>query len=217
MVSSVQMCRPSTRGYRRNGRKYRISDSLDAKYASIYCPKHGFKSIDSQLDRFRRLESIEQYLNERIRRANPDLNDPMMASDASDDYEDIDDNDMEYELELNARHNPHNRCNSYGPSDGHHSDGQHSMGRLSPDAGFVAKLFNCCLQFWYCLSVNQTYKEAMRRRRVRGQGLTAANSVSLIDKTARILFPFVWILLNLFYWVFLIIERNSEFKMWSNY
>jgi hypothetical protein len=73
---------------------------------------------------------------------------------------------------------------------------------------------NCCLQFWYCFSVSEKYKEQMRRRRVRGEGLTAANSVSLIDKTSRILFPFVFILLNISYWGFYIIERNSEFKMW---
>ncbi len=59
------------------------------------------------------------------------------------------------------------------------------------------------------------YKEQMKKRRVRGQGFTAANSVSLIDKTSRILFPFVFIFLNIIYWGFYIIERNSEFKMWQ--
>jgi hypothetical protein len=197
---------------RGNVGKHRICDSFDTKYSEMYCPRHGFKSMDSSLDRLRQLSSIEQYLNQRIARANTEPMDPM-GSDASDDnYEDIDDNDLEYELDLNSQYN---RCNAYGvTTNGHHSDECHTSGTTD---GFPSRLWNCCLQFWYCLTVSQSYKEQMRRRRVRGQGLTAANSVSLIDKTSRILFPFIWVLLNLFYWVFLIIERNSEFKMWSNY
>lgn len=169
------------------------------KYSNLYCPKHGFKSVDSQLDKFKRFENLEQYLSERLRTT--ELTE-QYGSDVSDDnYEDIDDNDLEYEIELNSQYNRFNEQNwnqTYSP---------HKM-------GIASKLFNFCLQFWYCLTVSQSYKEQMKRRRVRGQGLTAANSVSMIDKTSRILFPFVFFILNVIYWAFLIMERNSEFQLW---
>ena len=160
--------------------------------------------MDSQLDKYRRFETLEQYLNDRIR-ATAQLNDQMPSDLSDDNYEDIDDTDYEYEMELNSQYNHPN--DEYIPSNTNSTQ----------NSGFTSKLLNCFLNFWYCLTVSQSYKEQMRRRRVRGQGLTAANSVSMIDKTSRILFPFVWFLLNLIYWVFLIIERNSEFKMWSNH
>ena len=182
-------------------KKYRVCDSYDLRYSSLYCPKHGFKSIDSQLDKFRRFENLEQYLNERLRTT--DLSGDQYGSDVSDDnYEDIDENDLEYEMELNSQYNRYND---------QHLNQSHS----SPNKGFTSKLFDFFIQFWYCLSVSQSYKEQMKRRRVRGQGLTAANSVSMIDKTSRILFPFVFFILNFIYWAFLIHERNSEFKLWT--
>ena len=200
------MNQKSVANNRRRAKKYRIYDSFDVKYSNIYCPKHGFKSIDSHLDKFRRFETLEQYLNDRIR-ANDFVD--QVGSDASDDnYEDIDDQDLEYEMELNSQYN--NRYNDqYIPSNTCNTSNTQKN-------GLTSKLLNFFVNFYYCLTVSQSYKEQMRRRRVRGQGLTAANSVSLIDKTSRILFPFVWFLLNLIYWVFLINERNSEFKMWSD-
>ena len=76
------------------------------------------------------------------------------------------------------------------------------------------KIPRCLLQFWYCLTVSEEYKEQMKKRRKRGQGIV--NSVSLIDKTSRIMFPLVFILLNAFYWVFYWMERKSEFKLWHD-
>lgn len=73
----------------------------------------------------------------------------------------------------------------------------------------------CLLQFWYCFTANEEYKQEMKRRRTKSQGNTAANSVSRIDTVSRILFPCVFLLLNVSYWSLYINERNADFVQWE--
>ena len=75
----------------------------------------------------------------------------------------------------------------------------------------------CVVQFWYCFTSNEKYKQEMKRRRPHGQGLSAVNSVSKIDKVSRIMFPLIFVFLNLTYWSFYIHERNAEFNQWEVY
>ncbi|KAK8784464.1 hypothetical protein V5799_009172 [Amblyomma americanum] len=56
---------------------------------------------------------------------------------------------------------------------------------------------NCCSQFINCMLGNERFRDEMRRRADRG---ATVNSVSQIDKVSRVLFPFSFILINLFYW-----------------
>lgn len=51
----------------------------------------------------------------------------------------------------------------------------------------------CLVQFWYCFTSNEAYKQEMKRRRPHGQGLAGVNSVSIIDKIARVLFPMIFL------------------------
>ncbi|KAH7646459.1 hypothetical protein HUG17_1997 [Dermatophagoides farinae] len=55
----------------------------------------------------------------------------------------------------------------------------------------------------------------MIKRRTKAQEMCAVNSVSMIDKVSRILFPFVFFILNMAYWTFYINERNSDFIQWE--
>ncbi|XP_028968513.1 gamma-aminobutyric acid receptor alpha-like [Galendromus occidentalis] len=55
-----------------------------------------------------------------------------------------------------------------------------------------------CLQFMYCLMGNKRYRDEMRRSAPPGR---TVNSVSIIDRCSRILFPLSFIVLNLIYWV----------------
>lgn len=71
----------------------------------------------------------------------------------------------------------------------------------------------CCRQFWHCIIGSEVYRQKMRKR-ARGRG--GANSVSLIDKTSRIMFPLSFILLNLFYWLSYGHDRNSPFASWKD-
>ncbi|KAH9421727.1 Gamma-aminobutyric acid receptor subunit alpha-4, partial [Dermatophagoides pteronyssinus] len=73
----------------------------------------------------------------------------------------------------------------------------------------------CCIQFWYCFTANEQFKKEMIKRRTKSQEMCAANSVSMIDKVSRILFPFVFFMLNMAYWTFYINERNSDFIQWE--
>ncbi len=181
------------------GRRLMTNDSI---YHLPNCPKHRcirrkyseqrFGSMPSMTDKYN--TCFDHYLNSRIATIAFDKtsnsNDLDFGFDESDDnYEDFEDSNNETNYEYNEYNDQYFNTNT-------------------------DSVPNCCLQFWYCFSVSEKYKQQMKKRRVRGQGFTAANSVSLIDKTSRILFPFVFILLNIFYWGFYIIERNSEFKMW---
>lgn len=53
---------------------------------------------------------------------------------------------------------------------------------------------NCCYKFYNCLTASSSY----RHMRVRSSD--GINSVSMIDKVSRVLFPTAFILLNIFYW-----------------
>ncbi|CAD5114971.1 DgyrCDS4001 [Dimorphilus gyrociliatus] len=53
---------------------------------------------------------------------------------------------------------------------------------------------NCCYKFYNCLTASSSY----RHMRVRSSD--GINSVSMIDKVSRILFPTAFIILNIFYW-----------------
>ena len=84
--------------------------------------------------------------------------------------------------------------------------------------GVIYALTDCCLQFWYCFTSNENYRQEMKRRRTAGRdsnGAPTVNSVSRIDKASRILFPLIFTVLNLLYWFFYINERNSEFNQWE--
>ena len=80
--------------------------------------------------------------------------------------------------------------------------------------GVFFALTDCCLQFWYCFTSDEKYRQEMKRRRTTGRdsdGAPTVNSVSRIDKASRIMFPLIFTVLNLLYWFFYIIERNAEF------
>ncbi|CAN8006660.1 unnamed protein product, partial [Ixodes hexagonus] len=57
--------------------------------------------------------------------------------------------------------------------------------------------YHCCAQFLYCMVGNERFRNEMRLRADRG---AIVNSVSQIDRVSRVLFPFCFILINLFYW-----------------
>ncbi|CAN8032809.1 unnamed protein product, partial [Ixodes persulcatus] len=59
------------------------------------------------------------------------------------------------------------------------------------------KHYHCCAQFLYCMVGNERFRNEMRLRADRG---AIVNSVSQIDRVSRVLFPFCFILINLFYW-----------------
>lgn len=80
---------------------------------------------------------------------------------------------------------------------------------------FLNLLSGCFLQFWYCFTANEQYKKEMIKRRGKSQTLCAVNSVSMIDKVSRILFPLVFFILNMAYWSFYINERNADFIQWN--
>lgn len=80
---------------------------------------------------------------------------------------------------------------------------------------FLNLLSACFLQFWYCFTANEQYKKEMIKRRGKSQTLCAVNSVSMIDKVSRILFPLVFFILNMAYWSFYINERNADFIQWN--
>lgn len=70
----------------------------------------------------------------------------------------------------------------------------------------------CIVQFWYCFTSNEKYKQEMRRRRgPHDQSFGAVNSVSKIDKVSRIMFPLIFFILNVIYWTYYIHERSTEF------
>lgn len=57
---------------------------------------------------------------------------------------------------------------------------------------------HCCSQFLNCMLGNERFRDEMRRRADPG---TTVNSVSQIDRVSRVLFPFSFIVINLFYWL----------------
>lgn len=70
----------------------------------------------------------------------------------------------------------------------------------------------CLVQFWYCFTSNEKYKQEMRRRRgPQNQSFGAVNSVSKIDKVSRIMFPLIFFILNVIYWTYYIHQRSTEF------
>ncbi|KAK2148946.1 hypothetical protein LSH36_474g04060 [Paralvinella palmiformis] len=59
------------------------------------------------------------------------------------------------------------------------------------------RLDPCFYRFWKCLQGSSHYKKLMRRHSQR----SGVNSVSKIDKMSRILFPLVFIMFNVIYWI----------------
>lgn len=71
----------------------------------------------------------------------------------------------------------------------------------------------CVVQFWYCFTSNEKYKQEMRRRRgPQDHSFGAVNSVSKIDKVSRIMFPLIFFILNVIYWTYYIHERSTDFN-----
>ncbi|KAI1286118.1 Gamma-aminobutyric acid receptor subunit alpha-6 [Halotydeus destructor] len=75
------------------------------------------------------------------------------------------------------------------------------------------KFPRCCRMTWHCLTGSEIYRKKMRRR---AQGRGGVNSVSVIDKGSRILFPLSFALLNLFYWMSYGQDRNRPFETWKD-
>jgi len=58
---------------------------------------------------------------------------------------------------------------------------------------------SCLRQMLYCLTGNQGFRQR-RKRQALAKGTLSINSVSNIDRSSRILFPFTFLLINCFYW-----------------
>lgn len=87
---------------------------------------------------------------------------------------------------------------------------------LSTGRSTVFSVWQCLVQFWYCFTANEKYKQEMRKRRTPNHdGFTAVNSVSKIDKVSRICFPLIFFVINVAYWSFYINERNADFNQWE--
>ena len=57
---------------------------------------------------------------------------------------------------------------------------------------------NCLKKFALCLIGSSTYRRLLMKL---GEGHHGINSVSMIDRASRVLFPFSFITLNVMYWV----------------
>lgn len=90
------------------------------------------------------------------------------------------------------------------------ADAENQTDRL---LNFVNSVLLCIVQFWYCFTSNEKYKQEMKRRRPHDQSFGAVNSVSKIDKVSRIMFPLIFFILNVIYWSYYIHERSTEFHL----
>lgn len=64
------------------------------------------------------------------------------------------------------------------------------------DIGAVQQTESFCTQFLNCLKGSADYRDLKIRSSLEG-----INSVSLVDKSARALFPLAFVIFHIFYWI----------------
>ena len=67
-----------------------------------------------------------------------------------------------------------------------------------PAKPLLLRLVHCARAFLYCLVGSATYR---RRRRQLARYRDSRNSVSSVDRTSRVVFPVLFVIFNVFYWL----------------
>ena len=75
---------------------------------------------------------------------------------------------------------------------------QNTKGAGARDTPWLLRVRHCLCRFWFCLSGNDKYKRAIRKRASR----FGVNSRSKLDAFARIAFPLSFALFNILYWFY---------------